>query len=119
MTEILLGIVFFVAIILLLVGMIIQAKRRLVPSGVFDVVINDEDDEPLKVAASDKLLFALADNDIYVPSACGGGGTCGQCKVKVDEGGGEILPTEKSHINIREAKEGYRLSCQLSVKNDL
>ena len=119
MTEILLGIVFFVAIILLLVGMIIQAKRRLVPSGVFDVVINDEDDEPLKVSASDKLLFALADNDIYVPSACGGGGTCGQCKVKVVEGGGEILPTEKSHINIREAKEGYRLSCQLSVKNDL
>jgi len=119
LTEILLGIVFFVAIILLLVGMIIQAKRRLVPSGVFDVVINDEDDEPLKVSASDKLLFALADNDIYVPSACGGGGTCGQCKVKVVEGGGEILPTEKSHINIREAKEGYRLSCQLSVKNDL
>jgi len=119
LAEILLGIVFFVAIILLLVGMIIQAKRRLVPSGVFNVVINDENDEPLKVSANDKLLFALADNGIYVPSACGGGGTCGQCRVKVLEGSGDILPTEKSHINLREAKEGYRLSCQLSVKNDL
>jgi Na+-transporting NADH:ubiquinone oxidoreductase subunit F len=119
LVEIILGILLFVLVILLLVGMIVQAKKHLLPSGEFDIIVNNEKETPLKAAAGDKLLFALADNDIYVSSACGGGGTCGQCKVKVIEGGGEILPTEKSHISVKEAKDGFRLSCQLSVKNNI
>ena len=73
----------------------------------------------LTIPAGGKLLGALADNGIFVSSACGGGGTCAQCKVRVLEGGGEILDTETGHINRKEAKEGYRLSCQVAVKQDM
>ncbi len=117
MTEVLLGVSTFTGIVLGLVAVILVAKSRLVASGQINVVVNKQ--RELQVPAGAKLLGALADNGIFVPSACGGGGTCAQCKVKIISGGGDILPTERSHINNRMAREGYRLSCQVAVKQDL
>ena len=116
---ILLGVGFFILIILLLVILILIAKSKLVPSGEVKIVINDESKYTYSVPMGAKLLNALADQEIYVPSACGGGGTCGQCKVMVREGGGSLLPTEASIITRKEVREGYRLSCQLAVKDNL
>ena len=112
-----LGVFFFTIIVLALVGMILAARKQLVSAG--NVKINVNDQKMLSVPAGGKLLGALADNGIFVSSACGGGGTCAQCKVKVLDGGGDILPTEKTHINKRQAKEGQRLSCQVAVKQDM
>lgn len=117
MLEIILGVIFFTIIVIALVFIIIGAKSKLVASGDFEIVVNDE--KTIHVPAGSKLLTALADNDLFIPSACGGGGTCGQCNVKVHSGGGEILPTELSHITKREAAEGERLSCQVAVKHDM
>lgn len=115
--EIVLGIVLFTAIIMALVFVILAARSRLVASGDVEIVINDE--KTIHAPAGGKLLGALANADLFVSSACGGGGTCAQCKVKIFEGGGSILPTEESHITKREAAEGDRLSCQVSVKQDM
>ncbi len=115
--EVLLGVVMFTGVVLTLVGVILVAKWRLVASGDVDILINDQ--KSIAVPVGGKLLGALANNDIFVSSACGGGGTCAQCIVKVFDGGGDILPTERTHINNRQAKEGYRLSCQVAVKQDL
>jgi Na+-transporting NADH:ubiquinone oxidoreductase subunit F len=112
-----LGVLMFTLIVLLLVVVILLAKSKLVNSG--DVTIDLNGKKKLIVAAGDKLLNILADQEIYVPSACGGGGTCGQCKVDVHSGGGDLLPTETGHITKREAREGGRLSCQVSVKQDM
>ncbi len=117
MLEILLGVIFFTVIVIALVFIIIGAKSKLVASGDIEIVVNDE--KTIHVPAGSKLLTALADNELFIPSACGGGGTCGQCTVKVFSGGGEILPTELSHITKREAAEGERLSCQVAVKHDM
>ena len=117
MVEIILGVVLFTIILLVLVGIILGAKSKLVASGNVDVLINGEKTIQSPVGA--KLLSALADAELYVASACGGGGTCGQCRVRVLEGGGAILPTETGHINKREAAEGGRLSCQLTVKQNM
>ena len=117
MTEILLGVSMFTSVVLALVVVILIAKRALVASG--DIAININDQKTIQVPAGGKLLGALADQGVFVSSACGGGGTCAQCLVKVSEGGGDILPTERSHINRREAREGYRLSCQVAVKQDM
>ena len=115
--TILYGVGAFTAVILALVALILFAKSRLVASGNVNIVVNGE--KSFSVPAGGKLLNVLADNKIFVSSACGGGGTCAQCTVKVFEGGGEILATEKSHINKREAAEGMRLSCQVAVKQDM
>jgi Na+-transporting NADH:ubiquinone oxidoreductase subunit F len=117
MLEIILGILIFTGIVIALVFVIIGAKSKLVASGDLEVLINDE--KRIHVPVGSKLLTALADNGLFVPSACGGGGTCGQCRVKVHSGGGEILPTELSHITKREAAEGERLSCQVNVKQNM
>ncbi|MFA6164946.1 MAG: NADH:ubiquinone reductase (Na(+)-transporting) subunit F [Methylobacter sp.] len=117
MLEIALGIIIFTAFVIALVFVIIGAKSKLVAAGDVEILINDE--KKVHVPAGSKLLTALADNGLFVSSACGGGGTCGQCKVKVLSGGGEILPTELSHISKREAAEGERLSCQVTVKHDM
>ena len=117
MLEILLGIIIFTAFVIALVFVIIGAKSKLVAEGDVEILINDE--KKIHVPAGSKLLTALADNGLFVSSACGGGGTCGQCKVKIHTGGGEILPTELSHITKREAAHGERLSCQVSVKHDM
>lgn len=118
-TTILLGVIMFTLIVLLLVVVILIARAKLVAQGNVSILINDDPDHSLSVPAGGKLLNKLADNNIFISSACGGGGTCAQCKVKVLEGGGDILPTEKSHISKREAKEGERLSCQVAVKQDM
>lgn len=117
MNEIILGVSMFTAVILALVCIILVAKSKLVSSGNVELVINGE--KTVSVAAGGKLLNILADQKLFVSSACGGGGTCGQCKVHIHSGGGDILETEMSHITKREAKEGCRLSCQVAVKNDM
>ncbi|MEX0867684.1 MAG: NADH:ubiquinone reductase (Na(+)-transporting) subunit F [Pirellulales bacterium] len=117
MNEIILGVAMFTTVVLSLVVVILIAKSKLVASGKIHLSVNEQ--KEFDVPAGGKLLGALSDNGIFVGSACGGGGTCALCVVKVLEGGGDILPTEKAHINRREAKEGYRLSCQVAVKQDM
>jgi Na+-transporting NADH:ubiquinone oxidoreductase subunit F len=117
MLEILLGIIIFTAFVIALVFVIIGAKSKLVAEGDVEILINDE--KKIHVPTGSKLLTALADNGLFVSSACGGGGTCGQCKVKVNSGGGEILATELSHISKREAAHGERLACQVSIKHNM
>lgn len=114
-----LGIAMFTIIVLVLATLILVAKSKLVNSGDVTIEINNEPDRAITLPAGGKLLGALANQGIFVPSACGGGGSCGQCMVKVIEGGGDILPTELSHISKREAKEGCRLACQVNVKNNM
>jgi len=117
MTEVGLGVGLFTSIILLLVFVILAARSKLVSSGSVRILVND--DRELFLPVGVKLMQGLADAELFVPSACGGGGTCGQCRVRVVSGGGAILPTETSFINKREAAEHYRLSCQVAVKQDM
>ncbi|PKG86336.1 NADH:ubiquinone reductase (Na(+)-transporting) subunit F [Colwellia sp. 75C3] len=117
--EIILGVSMFTTIVILLVLVILFAKSKLVSSGEVTISINGDPAKAVKTAAGGKLLGALADQGIFIPSACGGGGTCGQCRVDVHSGGGDILPTEEGHINKREAKTGCRLACQVAVKQDM
>ena len=119
MEEIIAGVAMFTVIVVLLVAVITFARSKLVASGDVNILINDDPDHSISVPAGGKLLNVLADNKVFISSACGGGGTCAQCLVKVHEGGGDILATEQSHINKREAREGYRLSCQVNVKEDM
>ena len=115
--AILFGVILFTAIVLALVGVILFAKSKLVASGTVDIVVNGE--RTVQAPVGSKLLGALADASLFVPSACGGGGSCAQCRVKIHEGGGSLLPTEEGHINKREAREGERLSCQVTVKQNM
>lgn len=117
MLEIILGVLFFTFIVVALVFVILGAKSKLVAEGNVEVLINDE--KTIHVPIGSKLLTALADNNLFVSSACGGGGTCAQCRVQVNEGGGDILPTELSHITKREAACGDRLACQVTVKQNM
>ncbi|MBD1388832.1 NADH:ubiquinone reductase (Na(+)-transporting) subunit F [Neiella sp. HB171785] len=119
MQEIVLGVVFFTLIVLALVLIILFAKSKLVSSGEITIDINEDPEKAIKTQAGDKLLGALAGSGIFVSSACGGGGSCGQCRVHIKEGGGDILPTELDHITKREAREGCRLACQVAVKSDM
>ena len=104
-------------ITLLLVTMLLVAKEKLLPSGPVKLVINGEKD--VEVSSGDTLLTTLGNNKIFLPSACGGGGTCVQCRCQVLEGGGEILPTEEPHFTRKEISEGWRLGCQVKVKQDM
>jgi Na+-transporting NADH:ubiquinone oxidoreductase subunit F len=115
--EVGLSVVLFTGIVLVLVAVILVARSRLVAQGSVTVTINGEREVHLPVGV--KLLNGLADLGIFIPSACGGGGTCGQCSCRVLSGGGAILPTETSLITPREAKDHYRLSCQVAVKQDM
>ena len=119
MEIIILGVSMFTVIVLALVMVILFAKSKLVSSGDVTISINGDPEKAVTTAAGGKLLGALADQGIFIPSACGGGGTCGQCRVEIHSGGGDILPTESGHINKREAKEGCRLACQVAVKQDM
>lgn len=119
MLEVILGVVMFTSIVLALVVIILVARSKLVATGSLKVTINDDPDKALDISAGGKLLNALADKKIFISSACGGGGTCGQCKVSIKDGGGSLLPTETAHINKREAREGVRLSCQVACKQDM
>ncbi len=117
--EIILGVVMFTAVVLVLVAVILAARSKLVSSGNVTININNDPEKSVTVPAGGKLLQTLADQGIFIPSACGGGGTCAQCKCEVHSGGGSMLPTEESHFTMREAKEGWRLSCQVAVKQDM
>ncbi len=117
MQEILYSVFVFTALMLLLALMILWVRARLVPQGDVTIKVNGERD--LSVSAGGRLLGTLADAGIFVPSACGGGGTCGQCKVQVLSGGGVLLPTEETLISRRAAAEGERLACQVSVTQDM
>ena len=117
MQEILYSVLVFTGILLMLTLLILWVRARLVPQGDVHIRVNDELD--LTVPAGGRLLGSLAEKGIFVPSACGGGGTCGQCRVKVLDGGGSLLPTEASLISKREAAEGERLACQVAISQDL
>ena len=119
MQEIILGVVMFTVIVLALVVLILAAKSKLVSSGEITIAINDDPEKLVTTTAGGKLLGALAANGIFVSSACGGGGTCGQCRCKVLSGGGDVLPTEMNHLSKREAKAGERLACQVTVRQDM
>jgi len=119
MNLVILGVIMFTLIVLILVLVILFAKSKLVPSGNVTISINDNPKNSLEVPIGGKLLNALADNKVYLPSACGGGGTCGECKCIVAEGGGDVLPTETSKLNRKQIRENYRLSCQVPVKSDM
>ena len=117
--EIYLGVGMFIAIVLALVFIIMFAKSKLVPEGEITITINGGAEASITAQPGDKLLGALANAGIFVSSACGGGGTCGQCRVDIKAGGGELLPTEVDHISKKEAKHGCRLSCQVSIKENM
>ncbi|GMV93591.1 MAG: Na(+)-translocating NADH-quinone reductase subunit F [Candidatus Hydrogenedentota bacterium] len=119
MQLIVLGVIMFTGIILFLTAVLLLAKSKLVASGEVNLNINDDPENSIKVAAGGTLLNTLAARKIFIPSACGGKGSCGVCKVTVKEGGGALLPTELSHISRGEAREGCRLSCQVKIKNDM
>ncbi len=118
LTFLLVSTAVFTGVILLLTLGLMLASRKLVPSGPVKIDINDGG-RTIEVPSGTSLLSALATQNIFLPSACGGGGTCAMCKCRVREGGGALLPTESGHINKTEAREGWRLACQLKVKTDL
>lgn len=115
--EVYLGVGMFTAIVLSLVVIILYARSRLVSAGSVSIEINGE--KTITVPAGNKLLQTLAENKLFLASACGGGGSCAQCKCIIEEGGGSMLPTEKAHFTRREENEGWRLSCQVPVKQDM
>jgi Na+-transporting NADH:ubiquinone oxidoreductase subunit F len=117
--EIVLGVVMFTVIVLSLVAIILIARKQLVSTGDVAILINDDPDSTIKTPAGGKLLQTLASEGLFLSSACGGGGTCAQCKCKVLEGGGSMLPTEKTYFTKREEAEGWRLACQVPVKQDM
>lgn len=109
----------FVSMIVILVLILLAAESKLVYKGDVKITINEDKEKSITVPAGKTLLNTLSDQKIFLPSACGGGGTCAMCKCQILEGGGEILPTETSHFSYREQKENWRLSCQVKVKNDI
>ena len=119
METVIAGVLTFTGVVIALVVVLMIARSRLVQSGEVKILINGDPDKALTANAGSTLLSTLADNQIFIPSACGGQGTCGVCRVTVNDGGGSILPTETGHINRGEAREGCRLSCQVKVKEDM
>jgi Na+-transporting NADH:ubiquinone oxidoreductase subunit F len=117
--DIILGVVMFTLIVLALVLVILFAKSKLVPTGDITISINGDADKAIITHPGGKLLSVLAGSGVFVSSACGGGGSCGQCRVKIKSGGGDILPTELDHISKGAAREGERLACQVAVKTDM
>jgi Na+-transporting NADH:ubiquinone oxidoreductase subunit F len=116
-TIILVSIAFFLIVILLLVSLLLYARKKLLPQGKVKITINDE--KVLEVDPGSTLLSTLSNNKIFLPSACGGGGTCAMCKAQVLEGGGSILPTEKGYFTRKEIQNNYRLGCQVKVREDM
>ena len=118
-TTIILSVLVFSIVILILVVLLSLAEKKLLPQGNVQILINDDKEKSPTVRPGSSLLSALASQNIFIPSACGGGGTCSQCKCQVLDGGGEILSTEVSHFSRSEIKENYRLACQVKVKSDI
>ena len=119
MSLILFSVVMFTVIVLVLVGVILAARSKLVTVGTATLHINNDPEKSLEVPLGDKLLNVLADQKIFIPSACGGGGTCGECRVIIEDGGGDVLTTEKGKLTRGQIRENYRLSCQVPVKRDM
>ncbi len=115
-TIILLSIAVFLVIILALVMILLYARKKLTPQGEVNLKVNDKE---LKVEPGGTILSTLANHEIYLPSACGGQGTCGTCVCQIEEGGGSILPTEKGFFSRKEEQENWRLGCQVKIKNDM
>ena len=113
------SIIAFTLVILLLVLILLFAQSRLVQSGPVKIIVNGDEKNPLVTTAGSSLLSTLSGQKIFLPSACGGGGTCAMCKCKIHEGGGDVLPTEVGHLSRSEQKEDVRLSCQVKVKQDM
>ncbi len=113
------GVASFTIVILALVLILMAARAQLVQTGDVTILINGDPDKALTTPAGSTLLNTLSSNQIFIPSACGGQGTCGVCRVKVNEGGGSLLPTETGHVTRGDAREGIRLSCQVKVKQDM
>ena len=105
--------------VLILVVLIGIAEKKLLPQGDAKILINGDDEKSPTVKPGSSLLSSLASQNVFIPSACGGGGTCSQCKCQVLSGGGDILPTEVSHFSRAEIKDNYRLACQVKVKGDM
>ena len=119
MVTVALGVVMFTCTIVSLVGLLMVARRQLVATGGVTITVNDDKSRSLRTPAGGTLLGTLAASQLFVPSACGGKGSCGVCKVKVLDGGGAVLPTELSHLDRGEVRGGVRLSCQVKVKQDM
>ena len=119
MVEVFLGVLMFTFVILSLVIVLMFARSKLVASGQVNIVINDDESKAVRVQTGNTLLNSLAAQKIFIPSACGGGGTCSQCKCQVISGGGDILPTEISYFSRSEVQDNYRLACQVKVKGDM
>ncbi|TXB67655.1 NADH:ubiquinone reductase (Na(+)-transporting) subunit F [Phaeodactylibacter luteus] len=117
--TILYAVIVFSAVILMLAFMLIFARKKLVPQGDVKIIINGDEDNPMLVKPGASLLSALSDKSVFLPSACGGGGTCAMCECHIDEGGGDVLPTEMNHLTRREVAENKRLACQVKVRQDM
>jgi len=117
--TILFAILVFSAVILALSFMLIYARKQLVPQGDVKLIVNGDEENPLLVKPGSSLLTVLSEQSIFLPSACGGGGTCAMCECHIDEGGGDVLPTELNHLTRKEVAENVRLSCQVKVRNDM
>ena len=113
------GVVMFTLVVMALVALIIFARGRLVSTGEVTIEINGDPERAITVPAGGKLLNTLAEDGVFLSSACGGGGTCGQCRCQVSEGGGGILPTEESHFTMGQRQDHWRLACQVAVKQDM
>lgn len=118
-TSVLIAILVFTGVILSLSMLLIYARKRLVPQGDVKIIINGDEEHPILVKPGSSLLATLGDNNIFLPSACGGGGTCAMCECHVYSGGGDVLPTELNHLTRKEAAEGMRLACQVKVREDM
>ena len=118
-TTVIASILVFSIIILILVVFLGFAEKKLLPQGNAKILINGDDEKSPTVKPGGSLLSSLASESVFIPSACGGGGTCSQCKCQVLTGGGDILPTEVSHFSRSEIKNNYRLACQVKVKGDM
>ena len=119
MVTALIGVLFFTGLILLLVIILNFVSNKILPQGNVNIEINEDDEKTISVRPGQTLLNAFTSNDIYLPSACGGQGTCAQCKCQILDGGGDILPTETGHIGRKEAADNWRLSCQVKIKQDM
>lgn len=117
--EILYAVIVFTVVITLLAIGLIYARKQLVPQGDVKIIVNGDTENPIITTPGASLLSALSDKSLFLPSACGGGGTCAMCKCQVDAGGGDVLPTEMNHLTRKEAGENWRLACQVKVRSDM
>jgi len=113
------AVIVFVAVILLLSWMLIEARKKLVPQGDVKIIVNGDTENPILTKPGSSLLTTLSSQNIFLPSACGGGGTCAMCECHIDSGGGDVLPTELNHLSRKEVAENMRIACQVKVREDM